>query len=190
MFTCAACKFEYIYLLVAVSLENCIITLRVLAAILYPEAALTNSQTTAFIQQFCFQNPNNKYLKVLDFIMRSEHSLEMLKQTVQVTLMKNTMLNCCYHLEHLTLFFAGHSAKNQSYTMIDYVTGYIVATSVVDKQETALVNLTMELYDMIRCMHQVLSARLEVDKVFTDQHVMVSQFFRNYMWCYCTKSVN
>ena len=73
----------------------------------------------------------------------------------------------------------GHTAKNQSYTMIDYATGYIVAICVMDKRETALVSSTMELHGMIRCVHEVLSAGLEVNKVCTDQHVMVCKFFRN-----------
>jgi hypothetical protein len=72
----------------------------------------------------------------------------------------------------------GTCAKNQSYAVIDYETGYITAIAVLDKRETQLVSTTMELHGLIRCLCEMFAATVPVNKICTDQHVMVCKFFR------------
>jgi hypothetical protein len=72
----------------------------------------------------------------------------------------------------------GTCAKNQSYAVMDYDTGYITAIAVLDKRETQLVSTTMELHGLIRCLYEMLAANVSVNKICTDQHVMVCKFFR------------
>ena len=71
----------------------------------------------------------------------------------------------------------GHTAKNQSYTILDYNTGFLVAFSVLDKRESSLMSTRMELFGLIRCLYELLADGVDVAKICTDQHVMVCKFF-------------
>ena len=73
---------------------------------------------------------------------------------------------------------SGHTAKNQSYTVMDYESGYLVEFAVLDKRETSLISSRMELFGLIRCLHKLITFGLKVSKICTDQHVMVCKFFR------------
>lgn len=72
----------------------------------------------------------------------------------------------------------GHCAKNQTYSIIDNSTGYLLSFAVLDKRESDLVSTRMELYGFVRCVYHLITSGLLVTKVCTDQHVMVSKLFR------------
>lgn len=61
---------------------------------------------------------------------------------------------------------------------MDYRTGYIVAFAVLDKRETQLNSVSMELYGLVRCLYELLEFGISIEKVCTDQHTMVCKLFR------------
>ncbi len=71
----------------------------------------------------------------------------------------------------------GHTAKYQLYTRIDYCSEYNVGLLVLDKCETNLGLIMMELYICLWCLYQVVDSRVSVNKVCKDQHTIVCKFF-------------
>ena len=64
---------------------------------------------------------------------------------------------------------------------MDNETGYIVAFAVVDKRESDLNSSKMELYGFVRCLYHIITSGMQVAKVCTDQHVMVSKLFSKFV---------
>ncbi len=71
----------------------------------------------------------------------------------------------------------GHTSTYGAYSLMDYATGYIVTTDLLDRRETRGNSPTLELYGFLRALYHVVSAGLTVSRVVTDEHTQIKKFF-------------
>lgn len=72
----------------------------------------------------------------------------------------------------------GHSSTYGVYTFIEYATGYVVSTDLLDRRETRGSSPTLELYGFLRALYLLVAAGLDVSDVVTDENNMIVKFFR------------
>jgi hypothetical protein len=71
----------------------------------------------------------------------------------------------------------GHSSTYGVYTLMDYTTGYVIITEVLDRRETGGSSPTLELYGLLRCLYQLAQQGIKVKILVTDENCQIKKFF-------------
>jgi hypothetical protein len=71
----------------------------------------------------------------------------------------------------------GHCLTYGVYTFIEYASGYIVSTDLLDRRETRGSSPKLELYGFLRALYLLVAAGLDISDVVTDEHKSIVKFF-------------
>ena len=71
----------------------------------------------------------------------------------------------------------GHTSTYGAYSLMDYTTGYIISTDLLNWWETRSNSPTLELYGFLHALYHVVSTGLTVLRVVTNEHTQIKKFF-------------
>jgi hypothetical protein len=60
---------------------------------------------------------------------------------------------------------------------MDYATGYIIMTELLDHRETRGSAPSLELYGFLRCLYMIVASGVDVRFVVTDENTQIKKFF-------------